>query len=201
MSPQRVNDPISARCAGCLCQYDKQTLLIREIGVFFLGFVATLNMQPPLFVIFPLETNIRARPKPGDIGSVVALRVHHSIGDGMSLVAVGRSILEAATGGEVGLGSSGIGAASSSGIKAAGRGLSNFSIGKARVFLKYFSFFDDFLFLACASSYWPDLDCCSWLLRSGTLVSLSPRWSGRCVRSIGGAGGGFWPAFLCTGRR
>lgn len=61
---------------------------------------------------------------------MVALRVHHSIGDGMSLVAVGRSVLESATGGEVGLGGAGVGAALTASVKSAKRALSNFTAGQ-----------------------------------------------------------------------
>eukprot|EP00904_Undaria_pinnatifida_P005832 jgi/Undpi1/2379/HiC_scaffold_13.g05760.m1 len=66
----------------------------------------------------------------GGVGTVIALRVHHTIGDGMSLVAVGRSVLESATGGAVGLGGGGIGAALTASVKSAKRALHNFTAGQ-----------------------------------------------------------------------
>ncbi|CAM9950844.1 unnamed protein product, partial [Laminaria digitata] len=66
----------------------------------------------------------------GGLGTVVALRVHHSIGDGMSLVSVGRNVLESATGEEVGLGGAGVGAALTASVKSAKRALSNFTAGQ-----------------------------------------------------------------------
>ena len=48
----------------------------------------------------------------------------------MSLVAVGRSVLESATGGAVGLGGGGIGAALTASVKSAKRALHNFTAGQ-----------------------------------------------------------------------
>lgn len=75
-------------------------------------------------------------PSTAGFGTVLALRVHHSLGDGMSLVAVSRSVLEAAGGGKLGMGlsaSGGNGGGSSAAdavVKPANRGLSSFSMAK-----------------------------------------------------------------------
>lgn len=92
-----------------------------------------------IFASFHLKrTPERYRPNPssplvsrtaGVGAAVLALRVHHTLGDGMSMVAVSRSVLEAAGGGELGAslgGSSAVDAV----VKPANRGLSNFSAGE-----------------------------------------------------------------------
>lgn len=60
--------------------------------------------------------------------------MHHSLGDGMSMVSVGREVLEAVGGGQVGmnLGSSGGKDPSDAVVKPANRGLSNFSAAEVR---------------------------------------------------------------------
>eukprot|EP00752_Nemacystus_decipiens_P007139 g6392.t1 len=63
-------------------------------------------------------------------GTVVALRVHHTLGDGMSMVAVARAVLEAVGGGQVGMASGGGDGGKSPAdavVKSANRGLLNFS--------------------------------------------------------------------------
>lgn len=81
-------------------------------------------------------TNCRRTPRSlpcthaAGFGTVLALRVHHTLGDGMSMVSVGRAVLEAVGGGQVGvgLGSGGGGKSPSDAVvKPANRGLSNFS--------------------------------------------------------------------------
>ncbi|CAN0197483.1 unnamed protein product [Pylaiella littoralis] len=66
-------------------------------------------------------------------GTVLVFRVHHSLGDGMSMVAVSRSVLEAAGGGEVGMSFSGCrdgSTAADAVVKPTNRGLSSFSTAK-----------------------------------------------------------------------
>ncbi|CAM9173312.1 unnamed protein product [Ectocarpus fasciculatus] len=70
-----------------------------------------------------------AEDEAGIGAAVLALRVHHTLGDGMSMVAVGRSVLEAAGGGELGASLGGSSAADAV-VKPANRGLSKFSAGE-----------------------------------------------------------------------
>lgn len=67
----------------------------------------------------------------------MALRVHHSLGDGMSLVAVSRSVLQSVGGGEVGMrlssgggGGGGDCSPSDAVVKPTNRGLSSFGTAK-----------------------------------------------------------------------
>eukprot|EP00903_Cladosiphon_okamuranus_P005903 g5837.t1 len=81
----------------------------------------------PMWGIHVIENT--AKEEAG-FGTVVAVRVHHTLGDGMSMVSVGRAVLEAVGGGgQVGT-SLGGGAGkdpSDAVVKPANRGLSNFS--------------------------------------------------------------------------
>ncbi|CAM9298817.1 unnamed protein product [Scytosiphon promiscuus] len=63
------------------------------------------------------------------VGTVLAFRVHHTLGDGMSMVAVSRSVLETAAGEkvEMNLGRGAGDSASSAVVRPANRGLSHFS--------------------------------------------------------------------------
>ncbi|CAN0197355.1 unnamed protein product [Pylaiella littoralis] len=65
-------------------------------------------------------------------GTVLAFRVHHTLGDGMSMVHVSRSVLEAAGGGEARMSLSGGGGTSAADavVKPANRGLSSFGAAK-----------------------------------------------------------------------
>ncbi|CAM9188554.1 unnamed protein product [Ectocarpus sp. 12 AP-2014] len=81
----------------------------------------------PLWGLHLIENT--AEGEAGVGAAVLALRVHHTLGDGMSMVGVSRSVLETAGGGELGAGLNGSSAAEAV-VKPANRGLSNFSAGK-----------------------------------------------------------------------
>lgn len=70
----------------------------------------------------------------GDVGlgNVIILRIHHTIGDGMSLVTVARSVLQSAAngGGEVGPGGTGVSEALATGERSGIKAASSFSFGE-----------------------------------------------------------------------